>query len=197
MTPDPDYVAWDTTSRGGLASLLPIENVPDEDELSEGIPRADGFPPDAAFRMNPSYPRDVRLADAVRSEAGSSLPIVSPALRAILEGFAPPDFEVLPVTIYDHKGRVASDAYVIANSFHIVDCLDLEQMTVEWNPLDPDFLISCEGVVLDPEKLAGAPALFRAKGLENRVLVRRDVADALAAAGMTGVWCEDLDEVTG
>lgn len=196
-TPEPAYVAWGTTSRGSFATLLALENVPDDYELSEGISRADGFPPDAAFRMNPAFPRDVALADAIRSRNGTGVPVVSPVLRAVIESFDPPDIEFLPVTIYDHKGRVASDAYTVANSFHVVDGLDLKRMTVSWNPLDPDMMISCEGVVLDPAKLADAPALFRPKGLQNRVLVRRDVADAIAASGATGVWCEALDEVTG
>lgn len=200
MTPDPavpDYVAWSATPQGGFATLLAIENVPDEYELTEGVSRAEGFPPDAAFRMNPSFPRDVALADAVHSLGGDGVPVVSARIREVIDGFAPPETEYLPVTLFDHKGRVASDVYVIANSFHVVDCLDLDQMTVEWNPLDPDFMISCEGVVLDPSRLGDAPALFRPKGLQTRVLVRRDVADAIAASGATGVWCEELDEVTG
>ncbi len=195
MTPDPDYVAWGTTSLGGYATLLEPENVPDDFQLSEGVSRADGFPPDAAFRFNPSYPRDVKLADAVHSRGGGGVPLVSPALRALIEGADPPDVEYLPVTIYDHKGHVASDAYVIVNSFHVVDCLDHDAMEIVWNSLDPMTIASCDGVVLDTSKIDGAPPLFRPKNLENRVLVRRDVAEAIEDAGLTGVFFEDLDEV--
>jgi hypothetical protein len=196
MTPEPDYVVWGTTALGGFATVLTPENVPDAYELSEGVSRADGFPPDAAFRMNPSFPRDVALADAVQSRGGNGVPLVSPALRGVIEGFAPPDIEALPVTIYDHKGRVASDAYVVLNSFHVVDCLDHDRMGVVWNPLDPASIASCDGVVLDPARIDGAPALFRAKNLENRVLVRRDVAEAVRAAGLTGTFFWEPADVT-
>ena len=196
MTPVPDYVAWGTTSQGGFATLLPIENVEDSYELSEGLSRAEGFPPTAAFRMNPSYPRDVKLADAIHSRGGDGIPILSPALREAFEAAEPPDMEYLPVTIYDHKDRVASDVYVIANSYHVIDCLDHDAMDIEWNPLDPMSIMSCEQVVLDTERLPGAPAVFRAKNMEKRVLVRRDVAEALQASQFTGLWFDELEDVS-
>ncbi len=196
MTPEPDYVVWGTTPLGGLATLLVAENVPDAYELSEGVSRAAGWPADAAFRMNPSFPRDVRLADAVHSRGGNGVPVVSPALRAVIEAFGPPDLEVLPVTIHDHKGRVASADYVIANSFHVLDCLDHERMGIVWNPLDPASIASCERVVLDPARIDGAPALFRAANFESRVMVRRDVAEAIRAAGLTGTFFREPADVT-
>jgi hypothetical protein len=195
MTQPANYVAWGTSPLGGLATLLPIENVSDAYELSEGISRADGFPPDAAYRMNPSFPRDVVVPDAVQSRGGGGIPIVSPRLRELIESFYPPDIEYLSITIYDHKGRVASDEHAIANSYHVVDCLDHDAMGIVWNPLDPMAIMTCERVALDPDALDGTPALFRAKNLEKRVLVRRDLADAIGEAGMSGVYFYELDDV--
>lgn len=195
MTPEPDYVAWGTSPLGGFATVLTPENVPDAYELSEGVSRTDGFPSDAAYRMDPSFPRDVILPDAVKSRGGDGVPIVSPALRDLIASFDPPDIEYLPITIYDHKGRVASDEYVIANSYHVVDALDHDAMGIVWNPLDPMAIMTCERVALDASTLGGAPVLFRAKNLEKRVLARRDLAGAIAEAGLTGTYFYELDEV--
>lgn len=192
--PAPDYVAWSTTPHG-FATLTAIANVPDDYELWEGVSRAASWPSDAAFHMDPAYPRDVLLPDAVHSRGGDGLPLVSPALREAIAAFDPPDVEYLPVTIYDHKGRVASDEHVIAHSCHVVDALDHDAMEILWNPLDPETIMSCQGVVLDPARLEGAPALFRPKNMEGRVFVRHDVADALEATESTGLRFVPLEEV--
>lgn len=195
MTPEPDYVAWIANPLGGLATVLTIENVSDSYELSEGVSRADGFPTNAAFRMNPSFPRDVQVADAIQTHHGDGVMLISEALRELLESFAPPDMEYLPVTIYDHKGGVASETHTIANSCHVLDVLDHDAMGIVWNPMDPMAIMVCQRVALDTSKMDDAPALFRPKNLEKRVLVRRDVAEAIEAAGLTGPFFTELDEV--
>lgn len=196
MTPEPDYVVWGTTSQGGYAVLLPIDHVEDDYELKEGVSRAEGWPDDASFEMNPSYPRDIQLADAIHSRGGDGVPVVSPALRALIEAAAPPDMEFLPVTIYDHKGHVASADYVIANSFHVVDCLDHDAMGITWNAMDPMSIQVCERVVIDRAKLPDAPAIFRARNLTKRVMVRRDLAEQMTAAGLSGLYFWEPDRVT-
>lgn len=195
MSSDPDYVAWDTSPLGGFATLLPLENVPDRYELSEGVSRADGFPADAAFRMDPSHKKSRKVADAMGSRAGAGVPIVSSAIREIMASFDPPQTEFLPVTIYDHSGEVASDTHVIAHPCLVIDCLDHDAMGVVYNPLDPTAIMFCARVALDADKIDGAPAMFRAKGLA-RVLVRRDLADALSASGLTGMYFYELADVT-
>lgn len=161
MTPPPDYVAWSTNPLGGFAILLAVENVPADYELWEGVPRSEGWPSDAAFRMNPAYPRDKKMPDAFHSRGGDGVPLVSPALREAIAAFDPPDVEYLPVTIYDHKGRVASRDYVIAHPCRVVDCLDHDAMDITWNALDPmSIMVSMNGVLLDPDPLEGRRRCF-------------------------------------
>lgn len=192
---DSDYVAWGTSPLGGLATVLAIENVSDSYELAEGISRADGFPPNAAFRMNPSFPRDVQVADAIQTRHGDAVMLISATLRELLERFEPPEMEYLPVTIYDHNGGIASDTHIVANSCHVMDVLDHDAMGIVWNPMDPMAIMLCQRVALDGSKMEESPALFRPKNLEKRILVRRDVSRAILEAGVTGPFFTELDEV--
>ena len=196
MSDHPDYLVWGTTSVGGFASVTDIEGVARPYELAVGIPRADRFSPEAAYRMDPRHPRDVRLPDAIRSTDGAAVPIVSPALRAEVKRAEPAGVEFLPVTIYDHKGRVATDAYTVMNPTLILGALDLDAMDVEWSPLAADTIDSCEGIVLDPTAVADAPALFRIQRMENTVVIRRDLAEALKEEGLTGLYFTELADVS-
>ena len=108
----------------------------------------------------------------------------------------PAGVEFLPVTIYDHKGRVATDAYTVMNPTLILDALDLDAMEVEWSPLAADTIDSCEGIVLDPTAVADAPALFRIQRMENTVVIRRDLAEALKEEGLTGLYFTELADVS-
>jgi len=191
MTPIPYYV-WETNSQGGFATLLALENVEDSYELKRGCPRANGWPADAAFRMNPSYPRQVKLADTVRNR--DSVPVASAQFHDLLFSFAPADTEFLPVTIYNHKGRVASDAYVVVNPYRVVDCIDREASDLMWNEIDPELISGCFRLVLDPARLDPSLALFRPRYMPTRVLVREDVVRAAAAAGLTGLRFTPADE---
>ena len=196
MTPLPDYVVYGTTARGGFANVLPVDGFDDDYRLSVGEPLADEWPDDAVFQMNPAHPRNVKLADAVSSLGGTGFPVISPALRAVIEAAEPPDMEYLPVKILNHKGRVAADDYVIANSFHVVDCLDYDAMGITWNALDPTQIHVCERLAVDAARLPDAPSVLRPRSLTTRVLVRRDVADAATDAGLTGLYFWELDRVT-
>lgn len=188
MTPPAtDLRVWETTPRGGFTTLLAIDNVDDDFRLTRAVALADDWPTDATFRMNPSYPRDVKLADAIHSQGGSGVPVVSPRLREAIKAFAPPDVEFLPVTILDHKGRVASDEYVIANPTRLVDCIDQQASQIDWNPIDPELIANVVGLVLDPAKVDADAVLFRPTYLPTRVVLRGDLAEALTAGGFTGL----------
>ena len=195
MTPDTSHVVWETDARGGFATLLAIENVEDDYRLKRGVALADGWPSDALFRMNPAYPRDVKLADAVHSRGGAGVPVVSPRLRAAMEALAPPDTEYLPVTILDHKGRVASDEYAIVNPFRVVDVIDQEATLITWNPIDKELIADTVGLVLDPARLDPDASIFRPRYMPTRVLLRADLAAAIGGGDFTGLRLLALAEL--
>ncbi len=189
-----DYVVWDSTPRGGYASVTQVKHVSRAYELARGVSRAKGFPSDAVFHMNPAHPKDVLLADSVYG-MGDGVMLVSAKLRALLEAVNPPDMEYLPVALLNHKGAVASDSYVIANSYHVVEVLDLEAMNAKMNALNPDVIFTCDRLVLQKGKLPELPSIFRPKHLEERILITRKLADQMVKEGMTGVYFWELDEI--
>lgn len=193
MTPATDHVVWGTDPRTDFATLLAIENVDHDYRLKRGVAMAEEWPGDAAFRMDPAYPRDVALADAVDSQTGDGVPVVSPRLREALEALAPPDVEFLPVTIFDHKGHVASDEYTVVNPVRVVDCIDQEATTtILWNTIDPELIAGAIGLTLDAARLDPDAALFRPRYMPTRVFARPDVAAHLDGGGFTGLLFRTL-----
>ncbi len=190
-----NFVAWGTTSRGGLASFTELENVPKAHLLAVGASLQNEFPDDAAYRMNPRHKSDKKLPDAARTEYGKAVPVVSPALREFFQSFEPKGVEFLRVTVFDHKGNVANDDYSVMNPTVFLDCLDQDSMTIQWNRLDKSEITGCDTIILNPAAVADAPPLFRIKHLANLVVVRRDIAEA-AAEKFSGLFFEDLSEVT-
>lgn len=190
-----NFVAWETTARGGLASFTELENVPKGHLIAVGVSLQEGFPDDAAYRMNPGHKKDKTLPGAARTADGDAVPVVSPELREFIQEFEPRGVEFLPVTVYDHKGKVASNGYSIMNPTLILDCLDQEAMSIEWNPLDKTSIMECDTIVLSAAAVADAPPIFRIKHLENLVVVRRDIAEK-AKEQFTGLYCSELSEYT-
>lgn len=187
-----EYVVWEADPSGTFCTLGALENVEDEYELKRGISRASGFPGDALFAMDPAYPRDIQLADNIYNLEG--LPVVSSGLKELIAGREPIATEFLRVSIVNHKGRVASDAYYIVNPFEPVDCIDREASDIEWNEIDRELISSCFGLVLDESRIDFERLLFRPLYLPTIVLVRGDLADEISEAGFTGLRFTPLDE---
>jgi hypothetical protein len=187
-----DYVAWKAKAPAGFCALECLENVEDSYELKRGISRANGFPADASFRMDAAHPKNVKLADNVYNL--DRMLVVSKKLKELIESKAPPSTEFLPVTIYNHKGRVASADYFIVNPFLLQDCIDKKKSQIEWNDIDPELICSCFGLVLLPDTIDPKLLLFRPKHMPTIVLVRRDLADEIEAGGFTGIKLVGLDE---
>jgi hypothetical protein len=187
-----EYVVWESDPSGTFCTLGPLENVEDEFELKRGVSRGADFPSDASFAMDPAYPKDIQLADNIYNLEG--LPVVSKALADFVEAREPKETEFLPVTIINHKGRVASDEYRIINPFGTVDCIDREASDIEWNEIEKDLISSCFGLVLDEGRVDFDRLLFRPRYMPTIVLVRGDLADEIGAQGFTGLRFTPVDE---
>ena len=187
-----DYVIWDAADVPDACVVQQLEGVEDDWELAEGVSRTATFPDDATLRMDPDHPHDMMLVDnLVNTEM---LIVVSGKLRASLEGRALASVEYLPVSVLDHRGKVASNEYTIVHPIDPVDCLDCEASGVEWSEMDEDCVDSIESLVLNETAVPNERSLFRVKSLEGVVLVRRELALALEQEGFTGLEWTELDE---
>ncbi len=186
-----NYLIWEHTVDDRLCSLNPLENVENAFELSYGVSRIDGFPPDASFRMNPEYKKAIKLSDALDNIV--FLIVASKRLKEFFEMEKLINIEYLSVTIFNHKNRIASDEYYIVHQVGTQDCIDQEKSDFDWNIINPDQISSVDHLVLDESKVDPNAKLFRAKHLPSTIFIRKDLAEKIEATGFTGIRFEDID----
>ncbi len=192
MSGDPVVWKWDVGER--FCVLTGLKNVDDVYEISKGIPRARGFPKKACFHMDPKFPKYVALADNIDNL--DRMLVVSRPLKEFIEERKPPDVEYLPISILNHKGKVASAEYFVVHPTHIVDCIDQKKSTFEWNSIDPAKISAWKKLVLDAKAIDWKHPLLRAKHLEYYVVVHSELAKAIAGAGFTGVRFVPMEKFT-
>jgi len=189
-----DYVVWAGLLERGknFCVLDDLDNVKDDFELKEGIPRAEGFPEDASFRMDSEYPKAIALADNVFNI--SRVIVGSKRLKEFIGKQNPRNIEYLPVTIMNHKARVASKDYFIVHPIHPQDALDVKKSGCTWSEIIEDEIDEIKKLVIDPKRVDPEIPIFRLQHYYRPVLIRRDLAVAISAEGFTGVrWIEPAD----
>lgn len=179
-----DYVVWAHKNLGNSCLLAPPEGIDRDWELLKGVPRAAGFPPDAVFRMSDRHKQSIGLPDNVMNLAG--LVVVHKRLQHFLEEKALKNVEYLPVTILNHKRRVASRDHVIVHAVTPQDCLDVPRSGVTYNAILPADISSVDQLTLDPGRIDPAVRLFRIRHFGYPLIVDRVLAEEIAAASFTG-----------
>jgi hypothetical protein len=180
--------------REGDCRLRHLAGVEDAFELRYGISRAAGWPDDAHCEFDPDYPKDVALSD---SPDGAGVILASGRLKDALVAQGARNTELLPVTLINHKGRVAARDYHIVHPLEIVDCIDLAASAAEWNAIDDDVLTACAQLVLKPQAIPDDLLLFRPRFWPKLVLIRRRLADHLLGQGFTGLRFIEPADYTG
>ena len=155
-------------------------------EISKGIPRAHDFPATGAyFRMDKHFKKQVALSDNITNSEGMAL--VSARLRELIESKKPKRVEFLKVKLIDHKDKEVKDDFFILHPTAIVDCIDTQKSTVQWNAIDPDMIAGIKNMVLKPGSIDPELMFFRPRHKERNVFIRRDVGEEIKAGGFTGV----------
>jgi hypothetical protein len=188
-------VVWTDKAEKHGCALKDLSGVDDVWELLDGLPRAERFPDDASYSMHPDFPDDTLLTDSLINS--DMLIVASPKLKAFVEARKLKKVEYLPLRIIDHKGKVASKDYFIIHPIEPVDCLDLEASGAIRSTIDTETIRKVKRLVLDESKLDPDRELFRPKGFYRATLVRRALAQAIDAAGFTGVRWTELDKYRG
>jgi hypothetical protein len=180
-----NYLIWTYKSVPSACVLNEFTGVEDTRRLQEGEPYGDEFPSDAAFHMHPDYPNDLLLVDnALNSD---HLRIVSPRLRDFLKKQKLTKVEYLPVSIIDHRRRVASKDYSIVHALDPVDCIDRAQSDFKESRLVPGRISRIKKLVLDESRIPAGRPLFGLKDFGLIALVRSDLAKKLDAEGFSGL----------
>jgi Immunity protein family (Imm11) len=185
MTDTPLPLIWREHPGNKYCVVLALNGVERGYELTKGVSRAKGFPPDAYFQMDKQFKKQVALSDNVANL--DSMPLVSQRLKTFIEERKPKRIEFLRVKILDHKDKPVKDDYFIVNPLTVVDCIDTQQSKFMWNSIDPELIAGITKLVLKPKAIDPELLMFRPKHDEGRVFLRRDLAQEIQTAGFTGV----------
>ena len=189
-----NFLIWDASldSKKNFCVLDDLENVEDGFELTEGAPREHNFPDNAMLAMDPEYPKSIALADNIFNV--SELIVASKALKKFIEERSKINVEYLPVTIKNHKQRVASNDYYIVHPIHLQDGLDIKKSICTWSTIIKDKVNEVERLIIDENRIEPEVTLFRLKYFYRPILVRRDLAEAISEADFTGTRWIELNE---
>ncbi len=186
-----NYVVWEDKDVPNSFVLDKLSHVDNTWELTEGIPRAKGWPFGVTQSVDPDFPNDILLIDAFRSPERRI--IISQAFKNFFVSKEVKQVEYLPVAIIDHKGKPAGDYFILHPVFP-VECLDIESSEAEWDILDDTTLHAIKRIVIDESKVDPKLQIFKIKFLYDLIIVRRDLAESITANKFSGVeWTELSD----
>lgn len=188
------HLIWKSVKKPGVCTLLAPHGLTDPWELERGISRAAGWSPDAYCKMNDRYPKDIALADNMHA---TGLTVVSRAMKEFLLGADVKDVEFLPLTIINHKGKVAAADYSIVNPIGVIDCIDTKASGATWNDLEPDLMLGCDSLMIQAKKVPATATVFRPKYMPTIILVEGDLTKRMAAAGFSGLNFKKPESFTG
>lgn len=170
-----------------------------EDELfrfDEGVPLRDWFPSPAIFPMNPDFPKGRKLY-ALQATTIMGLLVVSKELRATFEEVGCDNIEYLPISIIDHRKKLASADYAIANVLHPIDAMDRERSVFDNNALLPTRVSGIEKLVLLEDRIPPHLHLFRLTNAPQFPIVSETLKKAITKkklGGMRFVPPEEFDD---
>ena len=189
------FMVWRPGSpKNGICRIRGVRGIEKSFQLAAGLSRSDGWPKDASCVMDPAFPKDVELADGLY---GASLLVISGKVRRFLEEEGVNRIEFLPVRIINHKERIASDDYFVANPLDVCDCIDEQQSQTERNPIAPESILGCEQLVLREAAIPAEYKIFRPEHWRNIILVRQEIAVRAKAVQLSGLKFIELNDYTG
>lgn len=189
-----DHVAWQCTPVKNACRLGAFRGYDRTYELTQGLPLARAWPRDVRAGMDRDFKKATALTDDLMNM--DSVKVCSRRLVELLEKHGVKHVEYLPLTILDHKGKVASTDHFILNPVGLVDALDRKASEPDYNLIDKELINWVARTVLDPRRLDPERKVFRLAGLRLPVLVERPLAEAMVAAGMVGPYFRELASLT-
>jgi hypothetical protein len=188
-----DYLVWKATYAGNACQLTGIVNVEYDHLLVEGHEYRDTFPPDARMSMSPHFKKDTKLVDDVMN--ADDLKVCSKRLVDFLKSKKLKNVEYLPLTIFDHKKKVASTEHCIVNPFVLQDAIDMKASQPTLNAFDQT-VDTVKKLVFDKSRIDPKVRLFRFAGLTRPVIIERSLAEEILTHGFVGTTFLDPATVT-
>lgn len=169
---------------GAVLQKLPPD-CPETYEFDAPAPLAPRFPSGGVMRYSSDFPKEKKLLDQVCTTLG--LPVVSARFRAVLEELCPRDCEFLPVTLRDHKNKVASKEHSILHVLRVEDAIDMERSRYRRDGFRPSLIDKVEDLRLDLAAIPPDARLLRPRTMPGTVLLDALARERLVAAALTGL----------
>ena len=187
-----NYLIWERDIVDGACSLESLKGFEDDWQLRAGMELSRTFPATAAFHFDPDDPTGLGLTDSLYN--ANRVIVASPRLRRVIEQANVPLVEFLPVAVYNHKKRAIAEPYCIVNPLQPVDCLVVDACEPQWGRIDKKNISRLKRFVIDEARIDPARRLFRVTYYRPAIVVHRELAEAIDAAGVTGTrWIELTD----
>jgi hypothetical protein len=186
-----ELVIWESIAVGNACKLDGIENV-DGLDLVLGVPMKKGFPSDVRLPMSKRHKKDTGLTDDLSNS--NQIKVCSARLTEFLRKKRLKNVEYLPVTILDHKGKVASKDYSIVHPVGLQDALDVKASKPTYSPIIPTEIDEVKKLVVDVKRVDPEVRLFRLKSFNYPVLVDRTLAREIQAGGFVGPSFVELED---
>ena len=190
-----EFVIWESEYNEGECVVGNPSGFEDQFLLLEGVPLLSQWPDNVICKMSPRYPKDIQLTDNLY---GGNYAVISKRLKEETLALAgASNVEFLPISVLNHKGRVASKDYYVMNPVGTLDCVDIEKSGVVWNALNKNLISQVKHLVLKNDGIPPEVAVFRLTYMAPTILVRRSLADHLSSRGFTGLCFRKLADFTG
>lgn len=177
------YWVLKTNYTSAVIEKLP-EGAPPEHLLDEGTRLGDRFPPNASVRFSDEFATRRTVCDFMSNTFGSL--IASARVRRILEAQGADNCEFIPLTLLDHKGKVASREHFLLNVLGHAEAVDLERSVVDMDSILKDRIAYFDKLVLRREGIPPDARIFRLSRKRNEFLISQAVHDAFTQEGVTG-----------
>jgi hypothetical protein len=153
-------------------------------DLSIGKSLAEVWPTDMSIDMSPEHPKDVALIDNLSNR--EAVLLIATHVCDFLNKQNVPDLEFLPVTVRDHKKRIASKDYRVLNCLRVIDCVDQEKSAFRWDGLEEPSMVMRK-MVVNVEAVSDSDRLLRPRFVPAVTLFREDLVHAILAQKFSGV----------
>ncbi|KFA92785.1 hypothetical protein Q664_13065 [Archangium violaceum Cb vi76] len=164
------------------------------DALPEGGPRlylltrgeslGERFPVGAKLQFSEDFAQLRKLYDFVTNTLRTLF--VSEKVKQVLEHLGANNCEFIPVTILNHKGKVASSSHYLLNILGSEDAIDMEKSVCVMDAMKPDQIFGIRQLVLKREGLSPEALIFRAKSKMNEYFISQKLHEAFQREGITG-----------
>ena len=180
-----DFMVWADSHEDNSTNLMDLDGIDRPTILLKGLALSADWPADVTYGMDRDRPDDILLLDNVSNIM--RLVVVTRALGDFIAQASPGSVELLPVAIKNHRGKITTPDYCIVNARPLQDALDPGASGAVYSRIRPTEIKQVEKLVIDPERVDPAVAIFRLARFTQVMVVRPHLAEAITKAGFTGV----------